>query len=436
MKTVYLHYDYKTRPYQEAFHNAIGRYKIICLIGGVRTGKTWAGAMETLRLSVKAKLSLVVAPTLDLLTPARRMLLEHCPPSLFHKYLKETGELYLRSGSVIKLRSAQYPDRLRGLRIDGVIWLDEIAQSSRDILDICLARVLDTDAPILITTTPMGKNWLYDLMTQRRPDVCFIHAKTSQNPSISHSALLSLRKKYTGRFARQELDGEFVAFEGLVYDVFDPLHHSFNRLPLSDTPPVLVGALDKGFGEALSVYLLCARLGTSFYILDEIVETSILDEVLIRRIKPLEQHWTSELGVPVSRRWADPHIQLATFSLHQLPFIPARDALVEGIQSVYSLFSNKKLFISPRCHQLKKELGLYRYATPRSSGIVARPIDRHNDALDALRYLIFNELPIARKPISEQKELSEEDRIVMEDVKDHITMEDELVIEQLLQEGY
>jgi phage terminase large subunit len=67
-----------------------------------------------------------------------------------------------------------------------------------------------------IVTTPKGRNWLYE----RQSEMTIFRAATKDNPYIPSAFVSELERSYTGNFARQELYGDFVAFEGLVYPMF------------------------------------------------------------------------------------------------------------------------------------------------------------------------------------------------------------------------
>ena len=52
--------------------------------------------------------------------------------------------------------------------------------------------------------------------------------RTRDNPHLDIEYIRALEEDYVGDFARQELDGEFISFEGLIYSMFDRAMHAVN----------------------------------------------------------------------------------------------------------------------------------------------------------------------------------------------------------------
>ena len=59
------------------------------------------------------------------------------------------------------MRSADDPEKLQGLHINGGLVLDEAGLMSPGIWDVARQRTNAHASPILITSTPYGFNWLY-----------------------------------------------------------------------------------------------------------------------------------------------------------------------------------------------------------------------------------------------------------------------------------
>lgn len=71
--------------------------------------------------------------------------------------------LEFTNGSMIQFRTAVDPQSLRGAGLDA-LWVDEAAFiESPEFWDVVRPALADKRGMVLTTTTPMGRNWLYDL---------------------------------------------------------------------------------------------------------------------------------------------------------------------------------------------------------------------------------------------------------------------------------
>ena len=190
--------------------------RFTAFVAGIGSGKTFGGAVKGCSLALPGTLGLVAAPTYPMLRDATLR--------AYQEILGNTMELHkgemlgkLANGAEILFRSADNPDRLRGPNLH---WahLDEGALCPPGTWEVIIGRLrADGGAgPCFVTSTPKGRNWLYKHAGEMR----IFRAHTRDNPYLSREFVDSLEASYTGKFAAQELAGEFVAFEGLVYDEF------------------------------------------------------------------------------------------------------------------------------------------------------------------------------------------------------------------------
>lgn len=186
-------------------------------IGGIGSGKSFVGALKGLTKSKAGMVGLVAAPTYPMLRDATlRSYLEILGEGI-GKFNRSEMTMTLPGGGEILFRSADNPDRLRGPNID---WahIDEASLCPPETWDIVIGRLRGHGGAgdCWITTTPKGRNWLY----ARQNEIRIFKASTKDNPFLSREFVESLERSYTGQFAQQELHGDFVAFEGLVYQNF------------------------------------------------------------------------------------------------------------------------------------------------------------------------------------------------------------------------
>ena len=127
------------------------------------------------------------------------------------------GKMLMRVAgrSEIRFRSADRPDRLRGLNLHGA-WLDEASQIEEEALNVLTPTLRLGERPWLAaTTTPKGtSHWTYRMFGPAAVDAEVIRATTDDNVLLSSSVRAQLYSDLVGVWARQELGGEWVDPEG------------------------------------------------------------------------------------------------------------------------------------------------------------------------------------------------------------------------------
>jgi len=198
-------------------------------IGGVGSGKTFAGAVEVIRQPARTT-GIVLAPTYPMLRDAsQRSFFDICPPQLIKDHNKAENKTELYNGSTILWRTADNPDRLRGPNLSWA-WIDEAAFIDEDAFKVTLSRLRVAPANLWVTTTPNGQNWLYRRFVQEQLGYALHYGKTADNPFNVAGFAAELRRQYAGdpAYAAQELDGQFVDLSGskrfagpILAEVFD-----------------------------------------------------------------------------------------------------------------------------------------------------------------------------------------------------------------------
>ena len=203
-----IHQKTATNPQLEFWHSP-AKYR--AFIGGIGSGKTYAGAVEALRQPA-GSVGMILAPTYPMLRDATfKTVVNICDDANIIKDLnKSSMHLTLINGSEILFRSSDSPDRLRGANL-GWFWLDEAGMMKHDVWYIMLGRIRLSPLKAWVTTTPRGLNWLYDVFVKNKTDKhTLIKSKTIQNTYLPTDFIESVKGQYTTEFARQELEGEFI----------------------------------------------------------------------------------------------------------------------------------------------------------------------------------------------------------------------------------
>ena len=206
----------KVTKAQATFLNS--RSRGVAFVAGLGSGKTYVHCIRAIMSAVKGRHYCFVSfsyPTLrDVALVTLKGILDEWGFNPNDHYIFNKTEMsfdFLQTGGKILLRSGDRPDSLRGLNLND-FGIDEAREFKDDsIFKVMLGRLRrSSDATWCITSTPLGKNWIYDLVTA--DDVELITQSTWSNPFLPIEYIEELKKRYTSEFARQELEGAFVTF--------------------------------------------------------------------------------------------------------------------------------------------------------------------------------------------------------------------------------
>lgn len=385
--------------------DAEGR-KYLLGVGGVRGGKSWYGVRWVLKHAfARGGKIWIIIPEYgvgsELVRLMNQILYQHWEiVSNHHEHPFPKWDLKIQGtyGPVeIEIHSAYDPDSLIAATLSAA-WIDEGARISPTAFRNIEERVLSTEGPILVTTTPRGKNWVFEELSKPFSEGNTRYGaavlKTADNPHLPQEEIRQLRERWgmDSAYARQELEAEFVTFEGLVYAGFDLDRHVAGKAP-EKFRGVWAG-LDWGFAPSPAAFVV---LGEDFagiwWALHEIYAYRMAMPELAKLIEAAVRQFT------IQTIWADPS-QLAAVQLMQqagIPVVPARRLLEinVGVQKIARLLERDRFKILSHCKNTIKELGLYHYP---DGGKRDKPVDRDNHALDAIRYCIWMREPEERMP--------------------------------------
>lgn len=391
---------YDAHPKQRLFHKCVRQYDFTLFNGGRGSGKTTSGAIQAILEAERyqpASRGVIVAPTFPMLEDASMAeFFKWLPRHHIHEFNKQRKLLTLVNGSEIAFRSAENPDSLRGPNRTWA-WLDEPRNlRNREAFDIVAAQLRPT-VKCWLTTTPSGVfHWLYDLFIEKPlPSSYVVTVRTDENPYIPQTFAARLKAQYTGTFAQQELDAEWVNFEGRVYDNFSSTE---NVTPDADYNPALrnIWGVDDGYAYGdgpghenyhprVILFMQQTALG-GINVVDEYVRCGIsdynetIDEALgMGYGRPDIAYIDSSAAMFKGALW-NKTIQ-ASGATHEVS---------EGIKNVRRLICDgngvRLLKIHPRCKNLIRELLAYRKSESAGKGGELKPLKIDDHCPDALRY--------------------------------------------------
>ncbi len=365
------------------------RCRFTAFIGGIGSGKTKAGIAELLRrgLMMPGGFGIVGAPTYPMLRDAtERTFWEMCPEELVVDHNKTEHWVRLINGFEIIFRSTDNPDRLRGPNVS-LVYLDEASLMPKQAWLISIGRLRERkDWRFWLTTTPKGLNWVYEVFGKEDKDRATIRVATHENPYLNRDTIAALEEQYVGDFRRQELEGEFVAFEGLVYPMFrEDLHVTSGE----EQYKYHVGGIDWGYTNPTVVLIAGVDSDDSIHVHYEFYRSHVTLDALIPELRQV----TAKFGV--ERYWCDPSEPDHIRALQQagIPADAADNAIVPGIMDVTSMLEplndKPQLTLSPACANTIAELKQYQWMRDRNGQFSKEmPVKVNDHGCDALRYMV------------------------------------------------
>jgi phage terminase large subunit len=191
----------------------------------IATHNTHAGARQAGRDAWNSKAPRqavygIIAPTYNMLDRTTWREFKIAIEPLIAKDTDSKKIITLKNGREVHGFSAENPDRIRNATLCG-FWLDEGRECKQGIWDILLGRVLSTGGKGILTTSPNSYDWIHDVfIAEKKKNHGVVKFTSFDNTYLDQERISDLEANYDPKFARQELYGEFVIFEGAVYYAF------------------------------------------------------------------------------------------------------------------------------------------------------------------------------------------------------------------------
>ena len=225
-------------------------------VGGRGCSKSWTLSYDFFKKAKRGRLYMVLAPAYKTLSDST------------YRTFMEVGERYLdrivqkRSGggnlwakvstfdpdanqsqgfAEVIFRSTSDPDSLRGPNLSGALF-DEASVSTKESFDTVFATLREGGEMGWITLgfTPKGRtHWTYreffDDFGRPKPHTELFISRQSENPFLHEMFIEAMKSQYGigTKLARQEIEGEFVDIEGLLFkrEWFTANNHVIDDIP-------------------------------------------------------------------------------------------------------------------------------------------------------------------------------------------------------------
>jgi hypothetical protein len=291
-------------------------------------------------------------------------------------------------------------ETIRGYANVALLVIDEAARVYDDLYRAVRPMLAVSGGRMIILSTPYGKRgFFFDCWAHGGDDWKRIEIPASMVARIKPRFLEQERRALGESWFRQEYCCSFEAQEGMVYPGLAGCAHAPPPGGVAAITGRRVGGIDFGFNSPFAAI---------WGILENNDVPWLTGEHFCRG-KPLSYH----TGV-LPRRvfwYCDPAgaNERAELRLADFQVVHAPNAIRPGIAAVTGLIQSNRLHIVPgQCPNLLVEAGLYRYDPRRPD--CETPIDEHNHALDALRYLVnglYAQRRFRRVKVSQSQEVTE-----------------------------
>ena len=391
-------------PFEEQEPFLWDRHKYYGYISGVGAGKTVAGLMRTALNATRwnpGEMGAIIAPTTtmikDVIIPLMRELGLLNRWDYKSQHTEEPG-IHTPEGGRILILSADNTrtiERLAGLNL-AYWWLDEGARVPSRALEILEQRLrTGRYRNGYVTTTPMGRDHIYDFfiddeagderaygeatLHEHDERLSILRVPSFANPHTPQDFKDQMAEK-EGQVYDQEVMGEFVDFEGLVYKWFGSEHVVADDDLPTDYDRTIYG-LDWG-GTAPTAIIVLRQTGDDWYAVDEFYERRVVNETIVSELERMEREYgPGPIYCDSNEPRAIERLSREGFNAQE-----AEKSVETGIRHVSSLREN--LYVARSCTNTRNEFASYQYKDGGDSDDVLKENDH---LMDALRYALFTD---------------------------------------------
>lgn len=331
--------------------------------------------------------------------------------------------------STIYLKGANNPDSLRGVKLRGAV-LDEFAffQYANDTWrKIIRPALADYQGWAIFSSTPDGvHNSFFDIVENAKRAI----ADGKKNWFYSHSTMLDntyidhrqeewndtkMEYERDGKIDEwvQEWEAKFTTPSSLVYPEFDDSIHVINPQLIPRENLTYAIGMDFGLKDPFAAVFVGIDKDDNWYIYDEIYLPDLPVDKIARVLhqKMGEQYFTRIIGdsAGATEIASLRSKELGDMRVFVTPAKKGKDSLRGGIRQVRTKLyireatGKPKLFVSRNCAATIREFQSYKHIRDAFGEVSDTPEDKNNHLMDAIRYLLLDQMSGAKTPPKAQK---------------------------------
>jgi len=303
---------------------------------------------------------------------------------------------------VVGANDERSQERIRGLTLVGA-YVDEASTIPESFWTMLRSRLSGEGARMIATTNPDAPlHWLKRDWLDRAEalGIARYTFRLEDNRYLPPAYVDAIKREFTGLWYRRFIEGEWVAAEGAVYDMFDRERHVVDAVPAISRWFLFVD-----YGTATVTHALLAGLGDDdrLYVVREwrwdAKETrrQLTDAEYSARLR----EWVASgadgafalngkpAPVPVERAYVDPSAVSFSAQLRRDRWVIPRDAendVLDGIRYTASLLSADRLRFHRSTAHLVREVSGYVWDAKAQQRGQDAPVKANDHGADALRY--------------------------------------------------
>lgn len=284
---------------------------------------------------------------------------------------------YLLFGNLIEFISVDQPQKIRGRKRE-VAFINEANELNYEDYQ---QLVLRTTKIVILDYNPSDYfSWIYDRVLTR-DDCSFFQTTYKDNPYLEEEVVAEIERL-------KETDENYWRIYGLgerglnIAAIF-PSYSTIKEVP-EQARFVAIG-LDWGFTNDPTAIVSVHTDGHNLYVQELLYETGLTNQDLASRLREIttgKPEMVADSAEPKSIE------ELFRHGFNIKPSRKGNDSVRLGID----ILKRHKIVVVGHSPNLEKELRNYKWQTDRNGRQINTPIDEHNHAIDAMRYVCINKL--------------------------------------------
>lgn len=318
-------------------------------------------------------------------------------------YSRSNHVLTVKRGGTINLfyafggKDESSADLIQGITLAGVL-LDEVVLMPRSFVEQALARCSVSGAKLWFSCNPgTPQHWFRQewILQTGKHKALLLHFLMEDNPSLDAETMERYRNTFAGVFYKRFVLGEWVAGDGVIYDMFNEGKNVYKDterpIDLHWTGTRVI-AIDYGTTNPtrfLDTYDYDGKL----YI-DREYSWDSRKEFRQKTDQEYADDLEHFIGQDYCEVIVDPSAAsfIAELSRRGIFVTQADNEVLDGIRKVSTLLSKRKILIHEFCTCLINEMGAYMWNEKAAMRGEETPVKENDHSLDALRYRV-NALP-------------------------------------------
>lgn len=283
-------------------------------------------------------------------------------------------------------------DLIQGITLAGMFF-DEVVLMPESFVNQATGRCSEDGSKFWFNCNPEGPyhwfklNWIDKA---KEKNLVYLHFTMDDNLSLSESIKKRYRSMYSGVFYKRYIQGLWSVAEGVIYDMFDSIKHTYNEIKSSFTKDCYV-SIDYGTQNA-TVFLLWRKGLDGIWYCEKEYYYSGRDN----KKQKTDKEFASDLedfieGYPVKEVIIDPSAAsfIAEVKERKIRVKKAKNDVLDGIRFVASLLNSEKIMFNESCKNTIGEFNSYIWDKKASDKGEDKPIKDHDHAMDAVRYFCY-----------------------------------------------